>query len=68
MSPRKIELLLDDEDFDVIEAEITRRQVASRSIDPTGPTLLPEGESNLAGACLAESIRELVEWRERGRG
>lgn len=47
---RRIDLILDDDDFDTIQEEITHRQVRSRAIDPDGPTILPDGDSNLAGA------------------
>lgn len=63
MPNRRIELILDDLDFDTIQAEITHRQVRSRAIDPTGPTILPDGDSNLAGAILAEVVRDLAEYR-----
>lgn len=68
MAIRRMELLLDDEDFDAIQAEITRRQMLSRRIDPTGPTLVPEGTSNLAGAILAEVVRDLDEYRDLCNG
>jgi hypothetical protein len=61
MSLRRMELILDDDDFDTIQAEITRRQVAHRW--PEGGTILPEGESNLAGAIIAEMVRDLDEYR-----
>lgn len=61
---REMLLLLDEDDFDAIQAEITLRQVRSRRIDPTGPTILPEGDSNLAGAILAECCRDLIDYRD----
>jgi hypothetical protein len=64
MALRRIELLLDDDDFDTIEAEIARYQARNRWHDDEGGTLLPEGESNLPGAILAELLRELGECRE----
>lgn len=60
---RRIDLILDDDDFDAIQAEITHRQVRSRAIDPDGPTILPDGDSNLAGAILAEVVRDLNDCR-----
>lgn len=63
MSLRRIELLCDDLDFDAIQEEITHRQVRSRVIAPDSPTILPDGESNLAGAIVAEMVRDLREYR-----
>lgn len=60
---RKMELLLDDLDFDTIQAEIAHRQARSRLIAPNSPTILPDGESNLAGAIIAECVRDLAEYR-----
>jgi hypothetical protein len=62
-SLRRIELILDDDDFNTIQAEITHRQVRSRAIAPDSPTILPDGDSNLAGAILAECCRDLIEYR-----
>lgn len=61
--PRTMTLVLDDADFDAIQAEIAHRQARSRRVDPAGPTILPDGESNLAGAILAECIRDLDDYR-----
>lgn len=60
---RTMSLVLDDDDFDTIQGEITHRQVRSRAIAPTSPTILPDGDSNLAGALIAEVIRDLNEYR-----
>lgn len=62
MGLRRMELLLDDDDFDAIQAEITLRQV--RDHRAYGETLLPEGESNLSGALLAEVVRDLNDYRD----
>lgn len=59
---RHMKLILDDLDFDTIQAEITHRQVRSRRAGDS-ETCLPEGDSNLAGAILAECIRDLNEYR-----
>jgi hypothetical protein len=64
MALRKIELVLDDLDYDVIQKEITDYQVHCRRIAPAGPTILPDGESNLAGAIIAECVRSLNEYRK----
>ena len=61
MTIRKMELLLDDDDFNTIQAEITTRQIRDR--DRHG-TMLPDGESSPAGAVLAECIRDLNEYRD----
>lgn len=60
---RHLVLVLDAADHDAIQAELARRQAGSRAVDPDGPTLVPEGESNLAGALLAECVRDLDEYR-----
>jgi hypothetical protein len=52
---------LDEKDSAVLHAEIARRQARSRF--PGGGTILPEGESCIAGALLAEAIRDLDEYR-----
>lgn len=63
MATRRMTLELDEADYDAIQAEIARRQARSRAIDPGGPTLLPDGESDLAGAILAECVRDLDDYR-----
>jgi hypothetical protein len=61
---RTITLVLDDLDYDLIQSEFTHRQVRSRTIDPTGETIVPEGDSNLAGALVAEIVRDLNDYRD----
>lgn len=56
---RTITLELDEDDWDSIQGEIARRQARR---DEHGP-LLPEGESNMVGAMLAEAVRDLEEYR-----
>lgn len=56
-----ITLTLDEEDFRTINAEIARRQKRSRW--PDGGAIIPEGQSCIAGALLAEAIRDLDEYR-----
>lgn len=63
MAVRTMTLTLDELDFDTIQKEIARYQAGSRRIDPTGPTILPDGESCLAGAILAEVCRDIAEYR-----
>lgn len=64
MPKREILLVLDEEDWDTIQSEFARRQ-ASRIYDGEGGTQpnLPEGESNDAGAMVAEMVRDLEEYR-----
>ena len=57
-------LILDQLDYDAIQEEIAHRQARSRAICPESPTILPDGESNLAGAIVAEMVRDLREYRE----
>lgn len=67
---RLIILECDDLDYACIQQEIAHRQARSRAIAPGSPTILPEGESNLAGSIVAEMVRDLREYRdlmERGR-
>lgn len=61
----KMILELDDLDYDTIQKEIALRQMRSRKIDPNGPTIVPEGESCLAGALIAEAIRDLDDYRDK---
>ncbi|WP_152051588.1 hypothetical protein [Tautonia marina] len=63
--PYIMTLELDEDDYRIIQAEIACRQRRSREAFPGEPTLLPEGESSLAGAILAEVIRDLDEYRDR---
>ncbi len=53
-------LILDDDDFRSIQAAITRRQL---SRDGKGP-ILPQGDSNTAGAYVAEICRGWIEMTE----
>ena len=60
MAKRKIILECDDADYDTIQAEFARQQ---QFRDKDG-TLLPDGDSNLSGAMVAEAIRNLEEYRQ----
>ena len=62
---RQLILELDEDDWNTIQAEIAARQ-AVRISDGAGSTqpLLPEGESNIAGAIIAEVVRDLQEYRD----
>lgn len=57
---RTLVLELDDDDYDAIQREIAHRQARMR--DARG-TILPDGDSNLAGAIMAEVVRDLDEYR-----
>ena len=61
MKPRTLVLELDELDWDVIQNELAQRQ-AERDAD--GMYSIPDGDSNLAGAVLAECIRDLNEYRD----
>jgi hypothetical protein len=60
---RRLVLELDEDDWDAIQEAIARRQ-AWRHAD--GGPLLPDGESNTAGAVLAEICRGWVEYQQAG--
>lgn len=56
---RTIVLELDEDDWNTIQNEIARQQAFR---DEDGP-MLPDGESNMTGAIIAEAIRNLEEYR-----
>ena len=58
-------LTLDELDYAAIQKEIAGRQERSRAIDPDGPTIVPDGNSCLAGAILAECCRDLIDYRDK---
>ena len=57
---RTMVLTLDEDDYDTIQREIAQRQASNHAHDGA---MLPEGESGIAGAHLAEAIRDLDEYR-----
>lgn len=61
MTQRTILLLCDELDYDTIQNELAKRQ-ACRWPDGSGP-IVPDGDSNLQGVMIAESIRDLDEYR-----
>ena len=65
MAVREILLICDEDDWDAIQAEFARRQ-AHRMDDGNGGTqpILPDGESNLAGAIVGEMARDLEDYRD----
>ena len=72
---RVLTLTLDEPDYATIQAEIARRQLvrwpdgnaSPGLIDPNGPaksgTIMPDGDSCLAGTLIAEMVRDLDEYR-----
>ena len=56
-------LTLDEDDYATVQNAITERQLGSRRVAPTEATILPDGESCLAGAIIAELIRDLNDYR-----
>lgn len=56
---RTITLECDDLDFDTIQAEIAKRQLRR---DEHG-TIIPDGESNLPAAIIAEVVRDIDDYR-----
>jgi hypothetical protein len=68
MPIRKVELLMDDDDYRDLQKEITHRQSRLRMPDPDRPgrtvVFLPEGESDLAGAIVGEIVRDLWDYRQ----
>lgn len=54
---RTITLQCDELDYDCIQAEFARRQTNRRD----GFTNVPDGESNLIGAMVAEIVRDYSE-------
>ena len=51
-------LVLDEDDYRDIQAEIALRQARG------GAAMLPDGDSNLAGAYIAEAVRDLTDYRD----
>jgi hypothetical protein len=63
---RTIELELDEEDYDAVQDAIALYQSLARV--PGYPTILPDGDSNLAGAILAQICRGWADyWEKRMR-
>lgn len=61
---RRMILELDELDYNAVQGEIAAYQARSKAICPDEPTMVPDGDSNLAGAIVAESIRSLNEYRD----
>lgn len=66
---RQIILELDELDYDVVQGYIADFQAKSARIHAmsgvqSGEAILPDGESNMVGAIIAECVRDLLEYRE----
>lgn len=57
-------LILDDLDYATIQTEIAERQKVAREHGFSTLDHMPVGDSNIAGAVLAECIRDLNEYRD----
>lgn len=64
---RKIILELDETDYETIHKYMAEYQANSAAVHALsgekGGAILPDGESNLAGAIMAECVRNLWEYR-----
>ncbi len=58
---RKILLELDEADAETVDGYIADYQARNQAAD--GGTIVPDGDSNLAGAIMAECVRDLLEYR-----
>lgn len=58
---RQLTLNVDDDDERDINAAIARYQKTCRWHDKQGGVMLPEGESDLAGAIIGEICRDWLE-------
>jgi hypothetical protein len=61
---RQLILELDEADWDTIHGYIAEFQRDSQRVAPKQPTIVAEGDSNLAGAIMAECVRDLLEYRD----
>ena len=57
MAYRTIDLDLDDSDYDAVQKAVSQRQVLGRNIPGCQGGVMPDTESNRAGAVLAEICR-----------
>jgi hypothetical protein len=60
---KTLTLVLDDDDERAVQAAMAERQRSSRWDDSDGGVLLPEGDSDLPGAIIAEICRAYVDYR-----
>ncbi len=60
---KTLTLMLDEDDHRAVQAAIAERQRSPRWEDSDGGVLLPEGESDLLGAIIAEICRAYVDYR-----
>lgn len=69
MQPRVIVLNLDEDDYNSIQEAIAKRQAYGRNLpDSNGQKIMPDGDSNIAGAVLAEICRGWIELLDSARG
>lgn len=61
MTLRKMLLELDEDDYRAVQAAIAHRQKMFRDIPGCERGIMPEGDSNTAGAVLAEICRGWLE-------
>lgn len=63
---------VDELDYATIQKEIARRQSGTRMTDPNDPSrtvpCLPDGDSDMIGAMIAEIIRDLNDYRDLRAG
>lgn len=64
MANKRIVLEVDEDDYRDIVTEIAHYQAVRRRSHTTGELLLPDGESDIAGAIIGEIVRDLREYRE----
>jgi hypothetical protein len=57
-------LTLNELDYATIQKEIAEHQRVARSIGMATRDIIADGESCLAGALIAEALRDLVEYRQ----
>lgn len=64
--PHRLELLLDDDDWRAVQAEIARSQALDHRFFGTSVRNLSDviGGSNIAGYYLADACRQLREYRD----
>lgn len=66
IGPRRLTLELDADDFDAVQTALGKYQTRSRwSARNGGGVMVPEGESDLAGAIIGEICRDWLEQIER---
>lgn len=62
MATRPLILELDEADWETVQSFVADYQAKNHHRD--GGTIVPEGESNLVGAIVAEAVRNMLEYRQ----